>query len=77
MISPAVRPSGRLAVALVLLLAGCGKLKPGGGDTVIALEGATLIDGAGGELKRDAIIIIRNGHIENVARMNLIEVPRC
>jgi len=76
MISPAVRPSGRLAVALVLLLAGCGKLKPGGGDTVIALEGATLIDGAGGELKRDAIIIIRNGHIENVARMNQIEVPR-
>ncbi|HXO84712.1 MAG TPA: amidohydrolase family protein [Gemmatimonadales bacterium] len=63
-------------LALLLLLAGCGKLKPGGDDGVIALEGATLIDGAGGELKRDAIIIIRNGHIESVARVNQIEVPR-
>ena len=63
-------------LALLLLIAGCGTLKPGGGDTVIALEGATLIDGAGGELKRDAIIIVRNGHIETVARVNQIEVPR-
>jgi imidazolonepropionase-like amidohydrolase len=67
---------GRLAVVAVLLIAGCGKLKPGGGESVIALEGATLIDGAGGELKRDAIIIIRNGRIETVARVNQIEVPR-
>lgn len=63
-------------LALLLLIAGCGKLKPGGGDTVLALEGATLIDGAGGEVKRDAIIIVRNGHIETVARVNQIEVPR-
>ena len=63
-------------LALLLLIAGCSKLKPGGADTVIALEGATLIDGAGGELKRDAIIIIRNGHIETVARVNQIQVPR-
>jgi imidazolonepropionase-like amidohydrolase len=63
-------------LVLLLLIAGCSKLKPGGDDTVIALEGATLIDGAGGELKRDAIIIIRNGHIVNVARVNQIEVPR-
>ena len=63
-------------LALLLLITGCSKLKPGGGDTVIALEGATLIDGAGGELKRDAIIIVRNGHIETVARVNQIEVPR-
>ena len=63
-------------LALLLLIAGCSKLKPGRADTVIALEGATLIDGAGGELKRDAIIIIRNGRIENVARVNQIEVPR-
>jgi len=63
-------------LALLLLIAGCSKLKPGGADTVIALEGATLIDGAGGELKRDAIIIIRNGHIETVARVNQIQVPK-
>ena len=68
-----VRPSGRLAIC-ALLLAGCSKLTSG--DQVIALEGATLIDGAGGELKRDAIIIIRNGHIETVARVNQIEVPK-
>jgi imidazolonepropionase-like amidohydrolase len=35
-----------------------------------------LIDGAGGEPKADAIIIIRNGHIEAVARVNEIQVPR-
>jgi imidazolonepropionase-like amidohydrolase len=63
-------------VALLLLIAGCGKLKPGGGESVFALEGATLIDGAGGEPKRDAIIIVRNGHIEAVGQVNQIKVPR-
>ena len=63
-------------LAFLLLIAGCGQLKPGGGDAVIALEGGTLIDGAGGEPKRDAVIIIRNGHIEAVARVNQITIPR-
>lgn len=67
---------GRLAVMAALLIAGCSKLKPGGADSVIALEGATLIDGAGGEPKRDAIIIIRDGHVETVALVNQIEVPK-
>ena len=68
---------GRIVLALLLVLsAGCSKLKPGGDDRVIALEGATLIDGAGGEPKRDAIIIVRNGHIEQVAQVNQIQVPR-
>ena len=66
---------GAMLVPL-LVLAGCDTLKPGGGDAVIALEGATLIDGAGGEPKRDAVIIIRNGHIEAVARVNQITIPR-
>lgn len=72
------RPDGRLVLVpvLLLVLAGCSKLKPGGGDTVFALEGATLIDGSGGEPKRDAIIIVRNGHIEQVAQVNQIQVPR-
>ena len=66
----------RRALVLLLVLAGCSKLKPGGGETVVALEGATLIGGSGGEPKRDAIIIVRNGHIEQVAQVNQIEVPR-
>jgi imidazolonepropionase-like amidohydrolase len=44
-------------------------------DRVIALEGATLIDGAGGAPKADALIIIRNGHIETIARVNEIPIP--
>jgi imidazolonepropionase-like amidohydrolase len=60
-------------LALVLLLAiAC---KPSG-DGVIALEGATLIDGSGGEPVKDAIVLIRDRHIEAVARVNEIPVPR-
>jgi imidazolonepropionase-like amidohydrolase len=55
----------------MLLLGGC---EPGG-KGVIALEGATLIDGAGGAPKEDAVILIRNGHIEAVARVNEIHIP--
>lgn len=70
----AARPTGRLAVVMALLLvsAACGKSS----DNVIALEGATLIDGTGADPKQDALIIIRNGHIESVARVNQIPVPR-
>jgi len=46
------------------------------GSGVIALEGATLIDGAGGAPKEDAVILIRNGYIEAVARVNEIRIPR-
>ena len=71
-----VRPSGRPTVALaLLLLAGCNKLLPSK-DSVIALEGATLIDGAGGAPKQDALIIIRNGHIDAIARVNEIPIPK-
>src|SRR5712692_7751723 len=70
------RPDGRTAVLFVLvLLVGCSKLLPPK-DRVIALEGATLIDGAGGAPKPDALIIIRNGHIEAIARVNEIPIPR-
>ena len=66
----------RIGPAFLLLpaLAGCSKLLPPK-DQVIALEGATLIDGAGGPPKQDALIIIRNGHIESIARVNEIPVP--
>jgi imidazolonepropionase-like amidohydrolase len=63
-----------LVVLLLLLTASCSRF--GSKDRVIALEGATLIDGAGGEPKQDALIIIRNGHIEAIARVNQIAVPK-
>ncbi|MEX2155638.1 MAG: amidohydrolase family protein [Gemmatimonadales bacterium] len=70
------RPDGRHLLAAVLLAllptVGC----TSGGDRIIALEGATLIDGAGGAPKQDAVIIIRNGHIEAIARVNEIQIPK-
>jgi imidazolonepropionase-like amidohydrolase len=66
--------TARLCVAL-LLLAGCSKLLPPK-DHIIALEGATLIDGAGGAPKQDAVVIIRNGHVESIARVNEIPIPK-
>src|SRR6266446_8229949 len=68
-----------LLIVAALGLGGCSKLRDKLGvtsDRVIALEGATLIDGAGGPPKRDALIIIRNGHIETIARVNEIDVPK-
>ncbi len=77
----AVRPAGRqtVALALLLLFTACSKVTDRLGvqrDRVIALEGATLIDGAGGTPKADALIIIRNGHIETIARVNEIPIPK-
>jgi imidazolonepropionase-like amidohydrolase len=69
-------PGRHFATLALLLLAGaCSKVLPPG-DRVIALEGATLIDGSGGDPKQDAVIIIRNGHIEAVAQVNQIPIPR-
>ena len=61
-------------LGLLVALTGCGRFG-GSKDSVIALEGATLIDGAGGAPKTDAVIIIRNGRIEAVARVNEIQIP--
>ena len=73
------RPDGRTALLLgLVVVAACSKIRDRLGvaqDRVIALEGATLIDGAGGAPKPDALIIIRNGHIETIARVNEIPVP--
>jgi amidohydrolase family protein len=43
---------------------------------MIALEGATLIDGSGGAPKTDALILIKDGAIKAVAQVNEIKVPR-
>ncbi len=57
---------------LVLALASC---KPSG-TGVIALEGATLIDGSGRAPVTDAVILVKDGHIQAVARVNEVPVPR-
>src|SRR5207245_9470416 len=46
------------------------------GDGVVALEGATLLDGSGREPVKDALILVKNGHIQAVARVNEVAVPR-
>ncbi len=69
---PTARPPILLTAAVVLLAAAC---KPAG-DGVVALEGATLIDGSGGEPVKDALILVKDGHIEAVARVNEVAVPR-
>lgn len=58
--------------AMVALAAAC--TSPGEG--MIALEGATLIDGSGGPPKADALILIKDGSIRAVAQVNEIKVPR-
>src|SRR6266566_5037751 len=50
---------------LLLTLPGCGACS----DGVIALEGATLIDGSGGEPIKDALVLVQHGHIQAVARV--------
>ena len=57
---------------LIFALASCNS----SGDGVIALEGATLIDGSGGEPIKDALVFVQHGHIQAVARVNEIRVPR-
>ena len=64
-------PASRIPLLLLCLVA----CQPAG-DPTIALEGATLVDGSGGEPVRDALIIVKNGHIEAVARIGEVRVPR-
>src|SRR2546422_2511998 len=65
--------SGGPAVVVLLLL--CAACKPPG-EGMIALEGATLVDGSGRDPVKDALLLVKNGHIEAVARVNEVPVPR-
>ncbi|MGH9261284.1 MAG: amidohydrolase family protein, partial [Acidimicrobiales bacterium] len=56
----------------VLLLAGCGP----SGEGALVLEGATLLDGSGGRPIQDAVIIVRDGRIETVARVGEVRIPK-
>ena len=64
----------RTAAQLGALALAAACTSPGKG--MIALEGATLIDGSGGAPKTDALILIKDGTIKAVARVNEIKVPR-
>jgi imidazolonepropionase-like amidohydrolase len=64
--------SGAVLLGCAVFAAAC----QSGSGPVIALEGGTLIDGSGGEPVKDAVILVREGHIEAVARVNEIAVPR-
>ncbi len=62
-------------LALVPLGLLCASCKPPG-EGMVVLEGGTLIDGSGGQPVKDAVLLIRNGHIEALGRMNAIHIPR-
>ncbi len=64
----------RTAAQLGALALAAACTSPGKG--MIALEGATLIDGSGGPPTSDALILIKDGAIKAVARVNEIKVPR-
>jgi imidazolonepropionase-like amidohydrolase len=51
------------AVALLAAIAACGDQAPTG----VALVGATLIDGSGGEPRTDVAVVVRGGRIEAVS----------
>jgi imidazolonepropionase-like amidohydrolase len=67
-------PAARISLHGVLALLVIGCHPPGEG--VIALEGATLIDGLGGPPVADALLLIKQGHVQAVARVSEIPVPR-
>jgi imidazolonepropionase-like amidohydrolase len=67
-------PALRLIVAcLVAATAACDRFH---GSDVVVIQGVTLIDGSGGPPVADAVIVVRAGHIESVARVNEIDLPR-
>ena len=65
-----------LAAGAALALVACDRFMQSRKSDVIALEGATLIDGSGGRPVEDALILIRGGHIETVARVGEVAVPK-
>lgn len=66
------RPPVRLTIAVVLFCFACEP--PGAG--VVALEGATLIDGSGGDPVKDALILVKDGRIQAVTQVNELKVPK-
>jgi imidazolonepropionase-like amidohydrolase len=46
------------------------------GEKIIALVGATLIDGNGGEPVQNSLVVIRNERIESVGKSDELEIPK-
>ncbi|HEU4680842.1 MAG TPA: amidohydrolase family protein [Gemmatimonadales bacterium] len=69
--TPASTRSRRLVLAALMIL-GCKPGKPDG----IALVGATVIDGSGGAVLRNAAIVVRRGRIESVGPRSGFELPK-
>jgi hypothetical protein len=51
------------------------RVVPLGAASPIALEGATLIDGMGGPLLADAVVVIRGNRIEAVGKRGAVPIP--
>lgn len=69
-------PPRRRAAVLLFAAATLATACTSPGKGMIALEGATLIDGAGGPPKADALILIKDGMIKAVSQVNEIKIPR-
>ena len=74
--SLAARLPDRLSVVAVVAVVCCLSACKPPGDGVVALEGATLIDGSGTAPVANALLLVKNGHIQLVARANEAAVPR-
>ena len=64
----AIRASG---FVLLAGLTGCGEKPPTG----VALVGATVVDGSGGEPRTDAVVVVRGGRVEAIGPAAGFEVP--
>lgn len=79
---PGIRRSLRLALVLAVTpllaptVAAQGAASPARADSVLAIVGATLIDGNGGAPLPEATIVIRSGRIAAVGRRASTPIPR-
>ncbi len=69
-------PALRSLLPLLALAAGVSAGCTPPGKDITALVGATLIDGTGGPPVQDALILIKGGRIQAIARVNEIAIPR-
>lgn len=64
-----------LALAAIILLAACGAAVPDAEPADLAIVGARLIDGTGGEPVADSVILIDDGRVVAAGPSDAVEVP--
>ena len=64
-----------LTLLAIALLAACGAATPDADPADLAIVGAQLIDGTGGEPIADAVILIDDGRVRAAGPSNAVEVP--